>query len=39
MSPYPQDNVRRFDDFVYDLDTPTETMDVHLDLDQDTDAA
>jgi hypothetical protein len=39
MSPYQQDNVRRFGDFVYDLTAPTETMDVHLDLDEDTDAA
>ena len=39
MSPYQQDNVRRFGDFVYDLDTPPETMDAHLELDEEIDAA
>jgi TnpA family transposase len=39
MSPYQQDNVRRFGDFVYDLNTPTETMDAHLELDEEIDAA
>lgn len=39
MSPYQQDNVRRFGDFAYDLTGPLETMDVHLTLDEDTDAA
>jgi hypothetical protein len=31
--------VRRFGDFVYDLNTPTETMDVHLQLDEENHAA
>ncbi|MGH3618602.1 MAG: Tn3 family transposase, partial [Pseudonocardiaceae bacterium] len=39
MSPYQQDNVRRFGDFAYDLTAPLETMDVHLILDEDTNAA
>jgi hypothetical protein len=39
MSPYQQDNVRRFGDFAYDLTTPLETMDVHLTFDEDTNAA
>lgn len=33
MSPYQEDNVRRFGDYVYDLDSPLENMEVHLDLD------
>ena len=34
ISPYQQDNVRRFGDFVYDLNAPLETMDVHLHLEE-----
>lgn len=32
MSPYQEDNVRRFGDYIYDLNAPLEGMDVHLDL-------
>jgi hypothetical protein len=39
ISPYQQDNVRRFGDYAYDLSAPLEPMDVHLTLDEDTDAA
>ncbi|MDP4510116.1 hypothetical protein [Nonomuraea turcica] len=32
MSPYQEDNVRRFGDYVYDLNGPLDGMEVHLDL-------
>ncbi|WP_433239442.1 Tn3 family transposase [Streptosporangium sp. CA-135522] len=32
MAPYQQDDIRRFGDFVYDLDAPLEDMHIHLDL-------
>ncbi|OUC92458.1 Tn3 family transposase [Streptosporangium minutum] len=34
MSPYQEDNVRRFGDYIYDLDAPLEGMEVHLDLEE-----
>ena len=39
MWPYQQDNVRRFGDFAYDLTTTLEPMDVHLTLNEGTEAA
>ncbi|MGW0807951.1 Tn3 family transposase [Nonomuraea sp. NPDC002799] len=39
MSPYQEDNVRRFGDYVYDLNAPLEDMDVNLELGEETDAA
>ncbi|MFI7129303.1 hypothetical protein ACIBQ1_26620 [Nonomuraea sp. NPDC050153] len=32
MSPYHEDNVRRFGDYIDDLNAPLEDMEVHLDL-------
>ncbi|WP_165781438.1 hypothetical protein [Streptosporangium minutum] len=32
MSPYQEDNVRRFGDYIYDLNAPLEDMEVHLHL-------
>lgn len=39
MSPYQGDNVRRFGDYIYELNAPLEDMDVHLDLSEEADAA
>ncbi|SDL18518.1 Tn3 transposase DDE domain-containing protein [Nonomuraea jiangxiensis] len=39
MSPYQEDNVRRFGDYVYDLNGPLDGMEVNLDLGEDADAA
>lgn len=39
MSPYQEDNVRRFGDYIYDLEAPLEDMEVHLDLDAEPGAA
>jgi TnpA family transposase len=39
MSPYQEDNVRRFGDYIYDLDAPLDDMEVHLDLGEEADAA
>ncbi|NRQ34864.1 hypothetical protein HII36_23965 [Nonomuraea sp. NN258] len=39
MSPYQQDNVRRFGDYVYHLNAPLDGMEVHLDLGEEADAA
>ncbi|TDC90959.1 DUF4158 domain-containing protein [Nonomuraea deserti] len=38
MSPYQEDNVRRFGDYIYDLNAPLDDMDVHLDLGEETGA-
>ncbi|MBB5781780.1 hypothetical protein HD596_008536 [Nonomuraea jabiensis] len=39
MSPYQEDNVRRFGDYIYDLNAPLDGMEVHLDLGEEVDAA
>lgn len=39
MSPYQEDNVRRFGDYIYDLNAPLDDMEVHLDLGEEADAA
>ncbi|MFC3986584.1 hypothetical protein [Streptosporangium jomthongense] len=36
---YQEDNVRRFGDYVYDLNAPLEDMEVNLELGEETDAA
>jgi hypothetical protein len=38
MSSYQEDNVRRFGDYIYDLDAPLEGMEVHLDLEEEVTA-
>ncbi|MFI7423691.1 Tn3 family transposase [Nonomuraea sp. NPDC049684] len=38
MSPYQEDNVRRFGDYIYDLDAPLEGMEVHLDIEEEVTA-
>jgi TnpA family transposase len=39
IAPYQQENLRRFGDFAYDLTAPLETMEPHLDIDEDADAS
>ncbi|WP_326642899.1 hypothetical protein OIE67_21155 [Nonomuraea fuscirosea] len=39
MSPYQEDNVRRFGDYIYDLDSPLEDMEVNLDFREEAEAA
>ncbi|MFI7708763.1 hypothetical protein [Nonomuraea sp. NPDC049480] len=34
MSPYQEDNGRRFGDYIYDLNAPLENLEVRLDLGQ-----
>jgi TnpA family transposase len=38
MSPCQEDNVRRFGDYIYDLNAPLEDMEVHLHLGEETAA-
>ncbi|QYC41913.1 hypothetical protein Nocox_21545 [Nonomuraea coxensis DSM 45129] len=39
MSPYQEDNVRRFGDYIYDLTAPLENMEVHRNLGEETNVA
>lgn len=39
MSPYQEDNVRRFGDYICDLDAPLEGMEVNLEFGEEAEAA